>query len=77
MDSTTSTEWLTPQEAAKIIGVGTEFLYDACQARGLRHTRLGGKRHIRIHRVWLREWMDQHSRGSGVQTTQPAGLVGE
>jgi excisionase family DNA binding protein len=60
-DTAPDIEWLTPQAAAKLIGVRAEFVYATCRTRGLRHTRLGGKRHIRIHRDWLREWMNQHS----------------
>jgi excisionase family DNA binding protein len=53
------TPWMTVKEAAKRIGASVEFVYDACSANGLKHTRLGGKRNIRIKPEHLDEWMEQ------------------
>jgi excisionase family DNA binding protein len=50
-------QYLTVAEAAKRIGVSNEFIYDACAIKGLKHTRLGGRRNIRIRTDWLDEWM--------------------
>jgi excisionase family DNA binding protein len=63
-------DWLTPRAAAKLIGVGQQLIYDACEGRGLRHTRLGGKNRIRIHREWLRSWMEAHAPTVRLSSTQ-------
>lgn len=55
-------KYLKPAQAAKRIGVATEFIYDACASMGLKHTRLGGKRNIRITPAALDEWMKKSER---------------
>jgi excisionase family DNA binding protein len=52
-------EWLTTAQAAKRISVSKEFVYDACAAGGLKHTRLRGRRNIRIRSNHLDEWMSE------------------
>src|SRR5215213_8089691 len=54
---TPNSEWLTPVQAAERINVAVEFIYDACATAGLPHTRLNGRRHIRIRAAKLDEWM--------------------
>jgi excisionase family DNA binding protein len=54
-------EWLSAQQAADFISVSKEYIYDACRVGGLRHTRLGGKRNIRLRRDWITDWMTEHS----------------
>ena len=48
--------FLTVAEAAKRLGMGRQFIYDACARMGLKHTRMG--RHIRIHSSWLDAWVE-------------------
>ena len=52
-------QWITAAGAAGNIGVAVEFIYDACNAKGLKHVRLLGRRSIRIKPEWLNEWMSQ------------------
>ncbi len=54
-------QWLDAQAAATLIGVSKGYIYDACQTGGLRHTRLGGKRNLRIKSEWLDEWMQRNA----------------
>jgi len=53
--------WLDPRAAAAIIGVTTGYIYNACAMWGLRHSRLAGKRTIRIKREWLEAWLERSS----------------
>jgi excisionase family DNA binding protein len=57
-------DYLTVEQAAKIIGVGPKVIYTACRRDGLRHTKIKWSRHgkIRIRRAWLDEWMLKKSR---------------
>lgn len=52
-------EWLTAREAAVRLRVSVETIYDACNAGGLTHSRIGGRRSIRIKPEWLDSWMTQ------------------
>jgi excisionase family DNA binding protein len=49
--------WLTASEAAQRIGVYRETIYDACKTGGLKHTRLSGRRNIRIQAESLDAWI--------------------
>jgi len=52
--------WLTVKDAAAYLGVNEHYIYDACSLGLIRHSRLAGKRTIRLRREWLDEWMEQH-----------------
>jgi excisionase family DNA binding protein len=58
---TPSTPWITPRDAAAYLGVHVETIYDACNAGGLKHSRLG-RRTIRLKREWLDAWVLEHAR---------------
>jgi excisionase family DNA binding protein len=58
--ATTNTPWITPRDAAAYLGVHVETIYDACNAGGLKHSRLG-RRTIRLKREWLDAWVDEHA----------------
>ena len=53
--------WLTVREAARYLGVGVDFIYDACRARGLKHLKAGHST-IRIKRDWVDEWTEELAR---------------
>ena len=54
--------WMTVKEAAEELNVHSQFLYEACAALGLRHTRVGnGRGHIRIRRSWLDVWAESRA----------------
>lgn len=57
--ASSSTQWISPAEAAGRIHVSVEFIYDACATKGLPHVRLCGRRNIRIRPERLDEWMLQ------------------
>jgi len=51
--------WLTVKDAAARLGVHPQFIYEACGALGLTHTRVGrGRGKIRIRQVWLEKWSE-------------------
>jgi excisionase family DNA binding protein len=50
-------EWLTVKKGAKVANVCTWTVYQACKRRELRHSRISGKRSIRLTRAALDEWM--------------------
>jgi excisionase family DNA binding protein len=54
--------WFTPKEAAAHLSVHVESIYDACQRKGLRHSKLGYKT-IRIKREWLDDWAETYVPG--------------
>lgn len=61
------TVWLTVGEAAERVGVSRDTIYAACEARGLRHARVGGRRIIRLRPEWVDAWLERHApmRGCG------------
>lgn len=54
-------QWMTVKEAAKHIAVNEHYIYIAVEQGALKHTRLMGKRNIRIKPEWLDHWMEQHT----------------
>ena len=54
---------VSAKDAASYLAVHEHYIYDAVAAGTLRHTRLSGKRTIRVRRDWLDEWMEQHAGG--------------
>jgi excisionase family DNA binding protein len=65
-------KWLRVAEAAEYSGVSRDTIYTACERAELRHTRLCGRRSIRIKPEWIDDWLEQHARG--VQPSQTAAL---
>jgi excisionase family DNA binding protein len=57
-------EWLSVTQAANLLGVTPEKIYQACRSGGLQHTRLGANGAIRIHRDWLHGWLAQFVQNS-------------
>jgi excisionase family DNA binding protein len=53
--------WLTVQDAASYAAVSTDTIYTACERRELRHTKVSGRRAIRIKAGWIDEWLEQHA----------------
>ena len=58
-----SAAWLTVTEAADYIGVSVDTIYTACERGELRHTKIGGRRAIRIRTEWIDEWLERHTCG--------------
>ena len=54
--------WLTVAEAAEYSGVSRDTIYTACERAELRHTRIGGRRSIRVKPSWIDEWLERHAR---------------
>ena len=54
--------WLNVAEAAEYSGVSRDTIYTACERSELRHTRIGGKRAIRLRTEWIDEWLERHAR---------------
>jgi excisionase family DNA binding protein len=63
LDCARELDWLTPREAAGLMKVSVDLIYDACAKRALRHSRLGW-RTIRIRREWLEQWAGSRSVGA-------------
>jgi excisionase family DNA binding protein len=64
--------WLNVAEAAEYAGVSRDTIYTACEARLLRHVRVGGRRAIRLRREWLDEWFESHTRETVAQESRDA-----
>jgi excisionase family DNA binding protein len=58
--------WLTVQEAASYAAVSTDTIYSACERGELRHTKINGRRAIRIRVEWVDNWLEQHCSGTEV-----------
>ena len=54
---------MTVQQAADYLGVGIDFIYDACRTRGLKHIKAGHST-IRIRREWVDAWTERLARQS-------------
>ena len=52
-------EWLTVNEVAKVAKCGRRLIYREVKAGRLRAARLGLRRDIRVHRDWIREWLER------------------
>jgi excisionase family DNA binding protein len=64
-------DWLTVAEAADYARLGRDTIYTACERSELQHARVGGRRAIRLRRVWLDEWLQLHATGGATTVTQP------
>jgi excisionase family DNA binding protein len=63
--------WLNVAEAAEYAGVSRDTIYTAVERGELRHSRLAGRRAIRIRPQWIDEWFERHARcGDGSISTQ-------
>ncbi|MEI6668248.1 MAG: helix-turn-helix domain-containing protein [Acidobacteriota bacterium] len=54
--------WLTVAEGAEYSGVCRDTIYSACERCELRHTRVGGRRAIRLRAEWIDAWLERFSR---------------
>ena len=61
-------KWLTVTEGAEYSGVSRDTIYTACEHREIRHTRVCGRRTIRLKPEWIDEWLERHA-----STPRPAG----
>jgi excisionase family DNA binding protein len=60
--SPTDSPWLTVTEAATFARCSAKLIYVACNRHDLRHARIGtGRGTLRIHRDWLRAWLEAAS----------------
>lgn len=46
-------KWLTVQDAADYASASTDTIYSAVERGELRHTKIGGRRAIRIRPEWI------------------------
>lgn len=53
--------WLTVKEAAIYANVSTDTVYTACELAELRHSKVGGRRAIRIKAEWIDWWLERHA----------------
>lgn len=54
--------WLTVSEGAEYAGVSRDTIYTACERRELHHSRIGGRRSIRLKPEWIDAWLERHAR---------------
>lgn len=54
--------WLTVQEAAAYASLSPDTIYTAAERGELRHTRVGGRRVIRLRAEWVDEWLQRFTR---------------
>lgn len=57
----TDRTWLTVHDAAVYAAVSPDTIYTACERGELRHTKVGGRRAIRIKNEWIDGWLEQHA----------------
>jgi excisionase family DNA binding protein len=55
--TSSTTPWLTVEQAAAIAQCGIRLLYREIKAGRLRAARIGGRRDLRIHRDWIDSWL--------------------
>ena len=56
--------WMTIQQAAEHLGLGTDAIYEACASKGLKHARFGHST-IRIRVEWLNAWAEEFVKVNG------------
>jgi excisionase family DNA binding protein len=54
--------WLTVAEGAEYSGLSKDTIYTACVRGELRHTRVGGRRTIRLRTEWIDAWLERFTR---------------
>lgn len=52
-------EWLSDDQSGEIVGCGKRVIRDAVRTGKLRAAVLDRRGTLRIHRSWLREWMER------------------
>jgi len=55
--------WITVKEAAAYLHVGVDTIYEACAARGMKHSKIGHST-IRLRREWVDAWAETQTRQS-------------
>ena len=68
--------WLTVAEGAEYAGVSRDTIYTACERRELQHTRIGGRRSIRLKPAWIDAWLEQHTQDASASRANPQGGSG-
>lgn len=58
-----SAGWLTVAQAATYAGLSTDTIYTACSRGELRHSRVAGRRSIRLKADAVDAWLERHARG--------------
>jgi len=58
--TTASSPWIGVREAAAYARVSTDTIYEACAAGELRHTKISGRKSIRLRIDWVEEWLRQY-----------------
>jgi excisionase family DNA binding protein len=61
--------WMRVTEAAEYAGVSRDTIYTACERREIKHTRVGGRRVIRLKPEWVDAWLERHALGARDKTT--------
>ena len=56
--------WLSVGEGADYAGLSRDTIYTACERDELRHTRVGGRRSIRLKPEWIDAWLERYARGA-------------
>jgi excisionase family DNA binding protein len=59
--------WLTVQDAATYAAVSSDTIYTACERGELCHTKIGGRRSIRIKAQWIDAWLERHAVCAGMR----------
>lgn len=54
--------WLTVKEAADHAGLSSDTLYTAVERGEVKHTRVGGRRTIRLKAEWVDDWLERFTR---------------
>ena len=57
MSHSTSPDWLTVEQARRIVQCGAKLLYREIRAGRLRAATIGGRTDLRIHRLWIDEYL--------------------
>ena len=54
-------EWLTVGDCARDLKSGKRVVYNAIHHRELRAASINDRGDLRVHRDWLREWMERRA----------------
>jgi len=57
-DSPAASDWYSVAKAAAEITTGRRSIYKAVRTGQLRAARIGGRGDLRIHKDWLRAWLE-------------------
>jgi excisionase family DNA binding protein len=64
--------WLNVAAAAEYAGVSRDTIYTACERREIHHTRVGGRRAIRLKPEWIDAWLERHARAADAWRSEPS-----